>query len=92
MKLSFHWGSTAQTKKRVIRPPKIRWELLGMTDPAEEKKSISIDEIRRRVVVMSNQSLECDAKTDSEAEPSSSRSAKRPPTKSGRKVRRTGNA
>ena len=91
MKLSFQWGSTTQTKKRVVRQPKIRWELLGMVDPAEEKKSVSIEEIRRRVVLMSDQSLECDMKAAHDGSPST-RPPKRDSNKSSQKSRRTGSA
>lgn len=44
-------------KKRVRHKPKIRWQLLGLADPAEEHTSISMDEIRRQVVMMSGMGL-----------------------------------
>ncbi|RMH31520.1 MAG: hypothetical protein D6690_15995 [Nitrospirae bacterium] len=96
MKLSFQWGNTLQTKKRVIRQPKIRWDLLGMADPAEEKKSVPIDEIRRRVVLMSNQSLAChsESATASTPEPSSDNRLpdKRTTDKPLRKARKAGSS
>ena len=44
-------------KKRVRHKPKIRWQLLGLADPADEHTSISMDEIRRQVVMMSGMGL-----------------------------------
>ena len=53
MKITMSRPSNKHThkKKRVRHKPKIRWQLLGLADPAEEHTSISMDEIRRQVVM-----------------------------------------
>ena len=59
MKITMRWRGNKQIdkKKRVRSKPKIRWQELGLTDPAEKRASISLDEIRRQVVMMSSQGL-----------------------------------
>ena len=59
MKMTMSWpGNRKPAKeKRVIHKPKIRWQQLGFKDPAEEPASISMDEIRRQVVMLSGRGL-----------------------------------
>ena len=59
MKISMNWPGNRPThkKKRARHKPKIRWQLLGLTDPAEEDTSVSMDEIRRQVVIMSHRGI-----------------------------------
>ena len=59
MNLTKHWHSNKRTHppKRVSSKPKISWKLLGLPDPEEEQKAISMDEVRRQVVLMSSGGL-----------------------------------
>lgn len=56
MKISGRWpGNASKNKvKRVIRKPKIRWQALGLTDPADKHAALSMDEIRREVATLSS--------------------------------------
>lgn len=51
-------NSHGHTRTRPLKPvtpkAKIPWQLLGLTDPAEDEKSISMDEVRSQVVQMSS--------------------------------------
>ena len=51
MKLTENWhGKKPPPKpKRVSPKPKIPWQLLGLPDPAEKQKPLSMDEVRRQV-------------------------------------------
>jgi len=40
--------------KRIGTRPKIPFQLLGLPDPTEEQKFISMDEVRRQVLLMSS--------------------------------------
>lgn len=59
MKLTRSWPGNRKPpkEKRVIIKPKIRWQQLGFKDMADEPTSISMDEIRRQVVVLSGRGL-----------------------------------
>lgn len=59
MKITMSWPGNRKTpkEKRVVHKPKIRWQQLGLKDLSEEPASISMDEIRRQVVVMSGRGL-----------------------------------
>jgi hypothetical protein len=54
MKLTMKWGGKVRNRKTFKPEQKIRWDLLGMTDPAKEKSTMPIDEVRRQVLVMSS--------------------------------------
>ncbi len=56
MKISGRWpGNASKNKiKRVIRKPKIRWQALGLADPADKQAALSMDEIRREVATLSS--------------------------------------
>lgn len=56
MKISGRWpGNASKNKiKRVIRKPKIRWQALGLADPADKQTAMSMDEIRREVATLSS--------------------------------------
>jgi hypothetical protein len=57
MKLTKNWHSNkpAHKPKRIGPKPKnIPFQLLGLPGPTEEKKSNSIDEVRRQAVLMSS--------------------------------------
>jgi len=59
MKITMSWPGNRKTpkEKRVVHKPKIRWQQLGLKDLSEEPASISMDEIRRQVVVLSGRGL-----------------------------------
>lgn len=56
MKISGRWpGNASKNKiKRVIRKPKIRWQALGLADPADKHAALSMDDIRREVATLSS--------------------------------------
>ena len=49
MNLSSVWKNRKRAKKTSIRKPKIRWQLLGLTDPKSIDGTSSIETIRREV-------------------------------------------
>jgi len=49
MNLASVWKSRKAGKKRSAHKPKIRWELLGLTDPNSVENTSSIEAIRREV-------------------------------------------
>lgn len=57
MKITMKWRANNKNHKPKphIRAPKIQWQQLGLTDPAQE--AASIDEIRRQVVLASSRGL-----------------------------------
>src|SRR2546430_6969027 len=59
MKITMSWPGNRKTpkEKRVVHKPKIRWQQLGLKDLSEEPASVSMDEIRRQVVVASGRGL-----------------------------------
>ena len=59
MKLTVMWRVNKHTrkKKRVKHKPKIHWQQLGLAEPAEVQPSLSMDEVRRQVVMMSSEGL-----------------------------------
>lgn len=59
MKISMSWRGNQKTRKekRLRHKPKIRWQQLGLTDPADATSSVSMDEIRRQVVMLSSRGL-----------------------------------
>ncbi len=68
MKINTMWRSNKSTQKakRVRHKPKIRWQQLGLTDPAEDNPSISMDEIRRQVLMASSRGLGQGARSSTE--------------------------
>jgi len=59
MKITMTWRGHGKTDrgKRVREKPKIRWQYLGLKDPAEESPAPSMDEIRRQAVTLSSRGL-----------------------------------
>jgi hypothetical protein len=52
------WRSNPKSlKKRQQRKIKISWTRLGLSDPAEEKSPVSIEEMRRQVEVVAREGL-----------------------------------
>lgn len=73
-------SKNSQKKKRVAQKPKIRWQELGFSDSGETRTSISIEDIRREIVVMSSRGLGQGARsrhTLTEAKPPETRVKKR---------------
>lgn len=56
MKSNARWpaGPSKNKRKRVTRKPKIRWQVLGLADPAERFASLTLEEIRREVATLSS--------------------------------------
>jgi len=57
MNLSSVWKNRKRAKKTSIRKPKIRWQLLGLTDPKSIDGTSSIETIRREVSSMARHSF-----------------------------------
>jgi hypothetical protein len=51
MKMSLGWKVGRAARKRILpsSKPKIRWDVLGLQDPAEAVSSVSMEDIRRQV-------------------------------------------
>lgn len=48
--MSTSWGTRAShRRKRVVLRTKVRWEILGLQDPAQSSLSPSIEDIRRQI-------------------------------------------
>ncbi|MGQ0812372.1 MAG: hypothetical protein ACT4OO_14265 [Nitrospiraceae bacterium] len=50
-------ANKALKEKKVHRKPKIRWHQLGLNDPALEKNSATMEEIRQQVVALASRGL-----------------------------------
>lgn len=57
MDLASLWKSRRPGKKKSVRKPKIRWELLGLTDPNSVDHTSSIETIRREVTSLAKHGL-----------------------------------
>ena len=57
MKLTMKWGGKVRNRKTFKPEPKIRWDLIGLADPAKGKIPMPIDEVRRQVLMMSSAGL-----------------------------------
>ena len=59
VKITTNWrgGKKVDRIKRVRRKPKIRWQYLGLSDPADVRPGPSMDEIRREVLTLSSRGL-----------------------------------
>lgn len=57
MNLSSVWKNRKRAKKTAIRKPKIRWQLLGLTDPKSIDNTSSIETIRREVSSLARHSF-----------------------------------
>jgi hypothetical protein len=69
MKLTMKWGGKVRNRKTFKPEPKIRWDLLGLADPAKAKVPMPIDEVRRQVLMMSSPGLALDGSLQSKATP-----------------------
>ena len=57
MNLASLWKSRKPGKKKSARKPKIRWELLGLTDPNSVDRTSSIETIRQGVTSLAKHGL-----------------------------------
>lgn len=57
MNLSSVWKNRKRAKKTSFRKPKIRWQLLGLTDPKSIDNTSSIETIRREVSSLARHSF-----------------------------------
>ncbi len=59
MKLTVNWhGKKSTPKPKCVNPkPKIPWKLLRLPDPTEDRNAISMDEVRRQVLLMSDHGI-----------------------------------
>jgi hypothetical protein len=55
------WGTKApHRRKRAILRTKVRWEILGLQDPAQLSSAPSIEDIRRQITSAASQGLSPD--------------------------------
>jgi hypothetical protein len=57
MNLASVWKSRKAGKKKSVHKPKIRWQLLGLTDPNSVDSTSSIEVIRREVASLARYSF-----------------------------------
>ncbi len=74
MNLSSVWKDrrAGKKKKKSVHKPKIRWELLGLTDPHSVDTSSSIETIRREVSSLASHGFGADTRSRSAAQESKS--------------------
>ncbi|MFO0706348.1 MAG: hypothetical protein U0412_05805 [Nitrospira sp.] len=56
-------GPAGQKKHRPSYKPKIRWELLGLSNPKHEESSLSIDTIRAQVSTLTREGFGRETRT-----------------------------
>ena len=55
------WGANAPyRRKRVVPRTKVRWEILGLQDPAQSSSSPSIEDLRRQITSAASSGLSSD--------------------------------
>jgi hypothetical protein len=55
------WGANASyRRKRIVPRTKVRWEMLGLQDPAQSSSSPSIEDLRRQITPASSSGLSSD--------------------------------
>ena len=62
------WKNRKAGKKKSARKPKIRWELLGLTDPDSVDNTSSIEVIRREVTSLAREGFGQDTRLRSTAQ------------------------
>ncbi len=74
MDLSSVWKDrrAGKKKKKSVHKPKIRWQLLGLTDPKSVDNTSSIETIRREVSSLARHSFGPDTRSRSAAQESKS--------------------
>jgi len=51
------WMKPSHRQKARIRKTRVRWDLLGLKDPAETSCTTSIEDIRRQIISAANHGL-----------------------------------
>lgn len=76
VKMSTSWGSskTSRRGRRTVLKTKIRWELLGLQDPALSDPAPSMDDIRRQISSMASRGFGPGTRSRSNAKESSTHS------------------
>jgi hypothetical protein len=72
MNLSSVWKGRKRGRKTSVRKPKIRWQLLGLTDPKSIDSTSSIETIRREVSSLARYSFGSDTRLRSTPQESKS--------------------
>jgi hypothetical protein len=72
MNLASVWKSRKAGKKKSAHKPKIRWQLLGLTDPNSVDNTSSIEVIRREVASLARHSFGEDSRLRSTTKASKS--------------------
>lgn len=72
MNLASVWKSRKAGKKKSAHKPKIRWQLLGLTDPDSVDNTSSIEVIRREVASLARHSFGEDSRLRSTTKASKS--------------------
>jgi hypothetical protein len=74
MNLSSVWKDrrSGKKKKKSVHKPKIRWQLLGLTDPNLDDTTSSIETIRRQVSSLASHGFGPDTRSRSAAQESKS--------------------
>ncbi|HWF60789.1 MAG TPA: hypothetical protein VN666_10850 [Nitrospira sp.] len=72
MNLTSVWKNRRTGKKKSVRKPKIRWQLLGLTDPDSVDNTSSIEAIRREVTSLARYSFGPDTRLRATAQESKS--------------------
>ena len=65
MKISSTWksGKSGKKKQRPTYRPKIRWELLGLSDPQNAELATSIETIRKQVSALTREGFGLESRT-----------------------------
>ena len=78
------WGANAPyRRKRVVPRAKVRWEILGLQDPAQSSSSPSIEDLRRQITSAASSGLS--SETRSRSDPKDIRPESRPKATANRK-------
>ena len=77
MNLASVWKSRKAGKKKSAHKPKIRWQLLGLTDPNSVDNTSSIEVIRREVASLARHSFGEDSRLRSTTKASKSSEGKK---------------
>lgn len=85
MNLASVWKSRKAGKKKSAHKPKIRWQLLGLTDPNSVDNTSSIDVIRREVASLARHSFGEDTRLRSTTKASKSSDGRKKSFSTGRR-------
>ena len=90
MRISATWkgSKTGKKKQRPTYRPKIRWELLGLSDPQETQLPTSIDTIRKQVSALTREGFGLESRSPETSGNQASRGRNKPTD--GPRIRRRG--